>query len=67
MLSDKKDISEYLRRREVGFYYRNRRADYQMLAAANSFRIIARKLIAEVKTTDKDAAIQHYADELLQG
>ncbi|MFZ2513381.1 MAG: BREX-1 system phosphatase PglZ type A, partial [Candidatus Saccharimonadales bacterium] len=64
MLSDKKDISEYLRRREVGFYYRNRRADYQMLAAANAFRIIARKLIAEVKTTDKDTAIQHYADEL---
>lgn len=64
MLSDKKDISEYLRRREVGFYYHNRRADYQMLAAANSFRTIARKLIAEVKTTDKDTAIQHYADEL---
>lgn len=64
MLSDKKDISEYLRRREVGFYYHQRRADYQMLLAANNFRIIARKLIAEVKTTGKDAAIQHYADEL---
>jgi uncharacterized protein (TIGR02687 family) len=64
LLSDKKDISEYLRRREVGFYYRDRRADYQMLAAANNFRLIARKLVAEVKTTDKDTAIQHYADEL---
>lgn len=64
MLSSKKDISEYLRRREVGFYYREKRADYQMLAAANSFRIVARKLITEVKTTNKDAAIQHYADEL---
>lgn len=64
LLSDKKDISEYLRRREIGFYYHQRRADYQMLAAANNFRQIARKLIAEVKTTDKDTAAQHYADEL---
>jgi uncharacterized protein (TIGR02687 family) len=35
-----------------------------VLAAANNFRIIARKLITEVKTTDKDTAIKHYADEL---
>lgn len=64
LLADKKDISEYLRRREVGFYYSRKRADYQMLAAANNFRLVARKLIAEVKTTDKDTAIKHYADEL---
>lgn len=63
LLSDKKDISDYLRRREVGFYYHQRQADYQMLAAANSFRLVARKMIADVKTTDKDKAIQHYADE----
>lgn len=64
LLSEKKDISELLRRREVRFYYHVRRSDYQMLAAANSFRIVARKLIVEVKTTDKDTAIKHYADEL---
>lgn len=64
LLTEKKDVSELLRRREVGFYYSARRADYQMLAAANSFRLVARKLIADVKTTDKDTAIKHYADEL---
>jgi uncharacterized protein (TIGR02687 family) len=64
LLSEKKDISELLRKREVGFYYTARRADYQMLAAANSFRLIARKMIAEIKTTDKDTAIKQYADEL---
>lgn len=64
LLSEKKDISELLRKREVGFYYTARRADYQMIAAANSFRLIARKMIAEIKTTDKDTAIKQYADEL---
>lgn len=64
LLSEKKDISELLRKREVGFYYTARRADYQMIAAANSFRMIARKMIAEIKTTDKDTAIKQYADEL---
>lgn len=64
LLSEKKDIAELLRKREVGFYYAARRADYQMLAAANSFRLVARKMIAEIKTTDKDMAIKQYADEL---
>lgn len=64
LLSEKKDIAEQLRKREVGFYYTARQADYQMLAAANSFRLVARKLIAELKTTDKDSAIKQYADEL---
>lgn len=64
LLSDKKDIAEQLRKREVGFYYTAHQADYQMLAAANSFRLVARKLITELKTTDKDTAIKQYADEL---
>lgn len=64
LLSEKKDIAEQLRKREVGFYYTARQADYQMLAAANSFRLVARKLITELKTTDKDTAIKQYADEL---
>ena len=63
-LSEKKDISEQLRRREVGFYYTVRRADYQMLTAANNFRTIARSLTEEVKTTDRDTAMTHYAEEL---
>ncbi len=66
LLSEKNDITELLRKREVGFYYFARRADYQMLAAANSFRLIARKMIADVKTTDKDTAIKLYADELYE-
>lgn len=64
LLSEKKDIAELLRKREVGFYYHARRADYQMLAAANNFRLIARKMITDLKTTDKDTAIKQYADEL---
>ena len=64
LLSEKKDIAEQLRKREVGFYYTARQADYQMLAAANSFRLVARKLTTELKTTDKDTAIKQYADEL---
>lgn len=64
LLSEKKDISEQLRKREVGFYYTTCQADYQMLAAANSFRLVARKSITELKTTDKDTAIKQYADEL---
>jgi uncharacterized protein (TIGR02687 family) len=64
LLSEKKDISDLLRRREIGFYYTVRRADYQMLTAANNFGIVVRKLMADLKTTDKDAAIKYYADEL---
>lgn len=64
LLSEKKDIAEQLRKREVGFYYTARQADYQMLAAANSFRLVARKSITELKTTDKDTAIKQYTDEL---
>lgn len=64
LLTEKKDISELLRRREVGFYYSARRPDYQMLSAANSYCLVTQKLTAEVRTADKDAAIQQYADEL---
>ena len=63
-LASKKDISEYLRRREVGFYYTKKQPDYQMLGAANNFKQVVAKLLPEVKTTDKDVAIKHYADEL---
>lgn len=63
-LSDKDDISELLRSREVGFYYVTRKADYQMLAAANNFRTTARRIMTEVKSVDRDTAISRYADEL---
>ena len=64
LLETKQDVSELLRSRETGFYYSERRDDYKMLAAANHFRLIARQLAGELKTTDKDTAIKHYADEL---
>lgn len=63
-LAGKEDISELLRNREVGFYYTTRKADYQMLAAANNFRTTARRIMAEVKSVDRDTAISRYADEL---
>ena len=63
-LSEKEDISEPLRSREVSFYYPVRKADYQMLSAANNFRTTARRIMAEVKSVDRDTAISRYADEL---
>lgn len=66
LLSEKKDISEQLRSREVGFYYDVRQFDYQMLSAANNFIIVTDQLMSEIKITDKDAAIKYYADELYQ-
>lgn len=63
-LGNKEDIAELLRKREVGFYYATRKADYRMLAAANNFRVTARRILAEVKSADKDTAITHYAEEL---
>lgn len=63
-LSDKDDIAELIRNREVGFYYTVRKADYQMLAAANNFRTTARRIMTEVKSVDRDTAISRYADEL---
>ena len=64
LLSNKEDITDLLRKREVGFYYTNRKADYRMLAAANNFRVTARRIITTVKSTDKDTAIANYANEL---
>ena len=63
-LSDKDDITELIRSREIGFYYVARKADYQMLAAANNFRTTARRIMAEVKSVDRDTAISRYANEL---
>lgn len=64
LISNKDNIYELLRSREVGFFYPIRKADYQMLAAANNFRTIARKIMAEVKSVDRDTAISRYAEEL---
>lgn len=64
LLVSKEDISELLRKRALGFYYPMRKADYQMLSAANTFRMTARRIIEEVKSTDKDTAISRYAEEL---
>lgn len=64
LLDHKHDISEYVRRRETGFYYSIKANDYAMLSSANNFRLTVRQLIDELKVEDKDTAIKHYADNL---
>lgn len=63
LISAGNDASGLLKSRKDSFYYNSRKADYQMLSAANSFFLTTNRLLPEIKSTDKDTAISRYAEE----